>query len=90
MIKISLFIILAQLISAQNLENANTSPIHILGTINKIRSGNEKLITVIGCGGDRDTKKRPKMAAIACNLSSQVIITSDNPRSENPEDILSA
>ena len=61
---------------------------NVLCTINKIRSGNEKLITVIGCGGDRDTKKRPKMAVIACNLSSQVIITSDNPRSENPEDII--
>ena len=61
---------------------------NVLGTINKIRSGNEKLITVIGCGGDRDTKKRPKMAAIATDLSTQVIITSDNPRSENPEDII--
>ena len=61
---------------------------NVLSTINKIRTGNEKLITVIGCGGDRDTKKRPKMAAIACNLSSQVIITSDNPRSEKPENII--
>ena len=62
---------------------------NVLGTINKIRSGNEKLITVLGCGGDRDRTKRPKMAAIACDLSTQVIITSDNPRSENPEDIIS-
>lgn len=62
---------------------------NVLGTINKIRSGNEKLITVLGCGGDRDRTKRPKMAVIACDLSTQVIITSDNPRSENPEDIIS-
>ncbi len=61
---------------------------NVLSTINKIRSGNEKLITVVGCGGDRDTSKRPKMAAIASDLSSQLIITSDNPRSENPEDII--
>jgi len=62
---------------------------NVLKTINKIRTGKEKLITVFGCGGDRDTTKRPKMAEIACNLSTQVIITSDNPRSENPADIIS-
>ena len=61
---------------------------NVLSTINKIRTGNEKLITVIGCGGDRDKTKRPKMAAIAANLSSQVLITSDNPRSEKPEEII--
>jgi len=61
---------------------------NVLSTINKIRSGNENLITVIGCGGDRDKKKRPKMAAIASNLSTKVIITSDNPRSEDPEKII--
>ena len=46
------------------------------------------VFTVIGCGGDRDKTKRPKMASIACDLSDKVIITSDNPRSENPEDII--
>jgi UDP-N-acetylmuramoyl-L-alanyl-D-glutamate--2,6-diaminopimelate ligase len=61
---------------------------NVLSTINKIRSGNEKLITVVGCGGDRDATKRSKMAAIASNLSSQVVITSDNPRSEDPEHII--
>ena len=60
----------------------------VLSTINKIRTGNEKLITVIGCGGDRDKTKRPKMAVIAADLSSQVILTSDNPRSEKPEVII--
>ena len=48
----------------------------------------DSLITVIGCGGDRDKSKRPLMAQAACNLSTQVIITSDNPRSENPEGII--
>ena len=61
---------------------------NVLGTINKIRSGNEKLITVVGCGGDRDTVKRSKMAAIASDLSSKVVITSDNPRSEDPKEII--
>ncbi|MEE2699861.1 MAG: UDP-N-acetylmuramoyl-L-alanyl-D-glutamate--2,6-diaminopimelate ligase [Bacteroidota bacterium] len=61
---------------------------NVLATINKIRSGNEKLITVVGCGGDRDTAKRSKMAAIAADLSTQVVITSDNPRSEDPEEII--
>jgi hypothetical protein len=46
------------------------------------------LITVVGCGGDRDKTKRPLMAAVACNLSNQVILTSDNPRSENPDTII--
>jgi UDP-N-acetylmuramoyl-L-alanyl-D-glutamate--2,6-diaminopimelate ligase len=60
----------------------------VLETINDIRSDNEKLITVIGCGGDRDKTKRPKMAHIASQLSTQVIFTSDNPRTENPDTIL--
>ena len=61
---------------------------NVLETINAIRTQNEELITVIGCGGDRDTAKRPIMAKIACELSSRVILTSDNPRSENPDQIL--
>lgn len=61
---------------------------NVLNTINDIRSGNETLVTIIGCGGDRDAAKRPLMAAAACNHSSKVILTSDNPRSEDPEAIL--
>ncbi len=61
---------------------------NVLETINDIRTGNENLITVVGCGGDRDKAKRPKMANIATQLSNQVIFTSDNPRSENPQTIL--
>ena len=61
---------------------------NVLKTINDIRTKNEQLITVIGCGGDRDTSKRPIMANIAASLSDKVILTSDNPRSENPEDII--
>jgi UDP-N-acetylmuramoyl-L-alanyl-D-glutamate--2,6-diaminopimelate ligase len=61
---------------------------NVLETINDIRTGNEKVITVVGCGGDRDKTKRPKMAQIASQLSNQVIFTSDNPRTENPQTIL--
>ncbi|GAA4886575.1 UDP-N-acetylmuramoyl-L-alanyl-D-glutamate--2,6-diaminopimelate ligase [Flaviramulus aquimarinus] len=62
---------------------------NVLETINSIRTKNEELITVVGCGGDRDKTKRPKMGHIATALSTKVIFTSDNPRSEKPEDILS-
>lgn len=62
--------------------------VNVLKTINDIRTGNEKVITVVGCGGDRDAAKRPIMAKIAGDLSTKVIITSDNPRSENPEEII--
>jgi len=62
---------------------------NVLETINSIRTKNETLITVVGCGGDRDTAKRPKMAHIASELSTKVIFTSDNPRSENPDQIIS-
>jgi len=61
---------------------------NVLETINDIRTDNEKLITVVGCGGDRDKTKRPKMAHIASQLSNQTIFTSDNPRTENPATIL--
>ena len=61
---------------------------NVLETINGIRTGNENVITVVGCGGDRDKTKRPKMANIAAQLSGQVIFTSDNPRTEDPQVIL--
>ena len=61
---------------------------NVLNTINDIRTKNEQLITVVGCGGDRDKTKRPLMASIASNLSDKIIITTDNPRNENPETII--
>ncbi len=61
---------------------------NVLSTINAIRTGNEQVITVVGCGGNRDKEKRPVMARIACEFSTKIVLTSDNPRNENPEDIL--
>ena len=61
---------------------------NVLETINSIRTNNEDLITVVGCGGDRDASKRPKMGHIASALSTKAIFTSDNPRSEVPEAII--
>ncbi|MBN8702419.1 MAG: UDP-N-acetylmuramoyl-L-alanyl-D-glutamate--2,6-diaminopimelate ligase [Bacteroidetes bacterium] len=61
---------------------------NVLNTIKDIRTGNEQVITLVGCGGDRDAQKRPIMAAIACKGSNKIIITSDNPRSEEPEAII--
>ena len=61
---------------------------NVLETINDIRTGNENLYTVVGCGGDRDKTKRPKMAHIASQLSNQAIFTSDNPRTENAQTII--
>jgi UDP-N-acetylmuramoyl-L-alanyl-D-glutamate--2,6-diaminopimelate ligase len=61
---------------------------NVLETINEIRTKNEELITVVGCGGDRDSSKRPKMGHIASALSTKVIFTSDNPRSEDPDTII--
>ncbi|RZA03645.1 MAG: UDP-N-acetylmuramoyl-L-alanyl-D-glutamate--2,6-diaminopimelate ligase [Sphingobacteriaceae bacterium] len=61
---------------------------NVLSTIHDIRKGNEKVITVIGCGGDRDKAKRPVMAKVACEWSDKVILTADNPRSEDPEAII--
>ena len=60
----------------------------ILDSINEIRTKNERLITVFGCGGDRDHTKRPEMGDIASKKSTVAIITSDNPRNENPADII--
>jgi len=62
--------------------------INVLKTIEAIRTKNEQLITVVGAGGNRDVSKRPLMAKIASEMSDRVILTSDNPRDENPEDIL--
>ena len=62
---------------------------NVLETINTIRTKNETLITVVGCGGDRDKAKRPLMGAIAAQLSDKVIFANDNPRFENPDTILS-
>ena len=63
---------------------------NVLETINSIRTKNEELITVVGCGGDRDAEKRPKMGHIASALSTKVIFTSDNPRTEEPQSIIDA
>lgn len=61
---------------------------NVLNTIQDIRKGTEQVITVIGCGGDRDKSKRPLMAQVACDWSTKVVLTSDNPRSEDPEQII--
>ncbi len=82
------------IVSAQNItaivDYAHTPDAleNVLKTINDIRTKNEQLITVVGCGGDRDKTKRPIMANIASSLSSKIIITSDNPRSEDPAVII--
>jgi UDP-N-acetylmuramoyl-L-alanyl-D-glutamate--2,6-diaminopimelate ligase len=61
---------------------------NVLDTIREVRTNKVNIITIVGCGGDRDTEKRPKMALIAAELSDKVIITTDNPRSEEPMDII--
>lgn len=61
---------------------------NVLSTIKKLRKGHEQIITVVGCGGDRDKAKRPIMAQVACDLSDKVILTSDNPRTEDANQIL--
>ena len=61
---------------------------NVLQTINEVRCHKETLITIVGCGGNRDTTKRPEMAAVAVRLSDKVILTSDNPRNEDPDDII--
>ncbi len=62
--------------------------VNVLKTIQELRGGKETIISVVGCGGDRDAAKRPEMAKIAASMSDKVILTSDNPRSEDPEKIL--
>ena len=62
--------------------------LNVLVTIKKLRTGEEKIITVVGCGGDRDKTKRPVMGEVACEHSDKVIFTSDNPRTEDPMQIL--
>ncbi|MEP6711451.1 MAG: UDP-N-acetylmuramoyl-L-alanyl-D-glutamate--2,6-diaminopimelate ligase [Ferruginibacter sp.] len=62
--------------------------LNVLATIKNLRQGNEKIITVVGCGGNRDKTKRPVMAEVACEYSDKVIFTSDNPRKEDPLQIL--
>ena len=62
--------------------------LNVLATIKNLRKGHEQVITVVGCGGDRDKTKRPIMAEVACEHSDKVILTSDNPRTESPEQIL--
>ena len=61
---------------------------NVLMTINKIRTQNESLITVVGCGGNRDKQKRPLIGRIAAELSTKVLFTSDNPRDEDPDSII--
>jgi UDP-N-acetylmuramoyl-L-alanyl-D-glutamate--2,6-diaminopimelate ligase len=61
---------------------------NVLSTISELRTHNEQVMTVVGCGGNRDTSKRPKMASIACKFSDVAVFTSDNSRNEDPETIL--
>jgi UDP-N-acetylmuramoyl-L-alanyl-D-glutamate--2,6-diaminopimelate ligase len=62
--------------------------LNVLATIKNLRQGEEKIITVVGCGGNRDRTKRPEMAAVACEYSDKIIFTSDNPRNEDADEII--
>ena len=62
--------------------------LNVLATIKNIRQSQENIITVVGCGGNRDRTKRPEMAEVACEYSDKIIFTSDNPRDEDPEEII--
>ncbi len=102
--KLKVLTVLSRLTGAAGRFDYTTSPDHIVGivdyahtpdavqnvlsTIHDIRKGTEQVITVIGCGGDRDKTKRPVMAKVACDWSDKVILTSDNPRTEDPETII--
>ena len=61
---------------------------NVLETVHNLRQTGQQIITVLGCGGDRDKAKRPEMAAVACKMSDKFIITSDNPRTEDPQAII--
>ena len=62
--------------------------VNVLSTLHKLRRNDERIITVVGCGGDRDKTKRPIMGEVACEYSDRVVFTSDNPRSEEADQIL--
>ena len=62
--------------------------LNVLAAIKNLRHGEEKILTVVGCGGDRDKTKRPVMAEVACEHSDKIFFTSDNPRSEDPNEII--
>ncbi len=62
--------------------------LNVLATIKNLRQGEEKILTVVGCGGDRDKTKRPVMAEVACEHSDKIFFTSDNPRNEDPNEII--
>jgi UDP-N-acetylmuramoyl-L-alanyl-D-glutamate--2,6-diaminopimelate ligase len=62
--------------------------LNVLATIKNLRHGEEKIIAVVGCGGNRDKTKRPEMAEVACEYADKIIFTSDNPRNEEPEQII--
>ena len=62
--------------------------LNVLATIKNLRQGEEKILTVVGCGGDRDKTKRPVMAEVACEHSDKIFFTSDNPRGEDPDEII--
>ena len=62
--------------------------LNVLATIKNLRQGEQKMITVVGCGGNRDKTKRPEMAEVACEYSDKIIFTSDNPRNEDPVQII--
>ncbi len=79
---------LNKIISIVDYAHTPDALINVLSTIKKLKQGNEQLITVVGCGGDRDKTKRPVMGAVACEYSDMAIFTSDNPRSEDPLKIL--
>lgn len=77
-----------QLIGIVDYAHTPDALLNVLTTIKKLRKGHEQIITVVGCGGDRDKTKRPIMGEVACEHSDKVIFTSDNPRSEDPAEIL--